>query len=560
MKKTEFTVLDWVVMVVYLIAVLIIPLVFYLQARRNKNFDSAKYLAAKGEKVPSVVVGLSIWATGLSSLTFLATPGLAFKTGWMWAFGQLTILLITPYLIKIIIPFYRRIKGSTGYQYLENRFNYLIRFIASVSFILFHIFRIAIVLYIPTLTLSLFIDINIYLLMFIIGLVVVIGTFLGGFKGILWTDAIQGFVLFAGIILIVIFGLALTDFSVAKIQNVLSIKQFEIKLASGGVIIIFLSSYVQNMFSYTASQDIVQRYKAGKTISTAYKSIYVNVILVAITILVFYAAGSVLYSYYSSLGYNVDDPKIIDSIVGRPNSPNNTLVSYFIVTSLPMGISGLIVAAVFAASQSTISSSLNSLVTTLITDVLEKKWKIKDKFKLVLSKIFICIFGVLGVLVAITIHVSGINNLISYFISIVGLLGGPLAGAFFLGLFTKKTNATGVMIGIFISFAITLPIWVLATFKFIVFAGEYIALVSFAIFMIVTYPASLLFKPKKETNLMNLTIWTKTKEFVQLEKLEKEVAKLERKAKKNKEISVQLEQKMQQIAQLDKIVFEQTNM
>ncbi|WP_215738367.1 sodium:solute symporter family transporter [Mesomycoplasma hyorhinis] len=160
----NFSWLDWVVIVFYLLAMLAMGAFFFLQAKGQKakgQFNNSKYLTAKGMKIPALVIGLSIWAAGLNSITFLSTPGLAFKTGWMSAIAQLSFFLVVPILIKFVVPFYCRMRESTAYAYLEKRFHYSLRAIASISFILFHIFRIAIVLYIPTLALSLFVNINV---------------------------------------------------------------------------------------------------------------------------------------------------------------------------------------------------------------------------------------------------------------------------------------------------------------------------------------------------------------------------------------------------------------
>ncbi|WP_033160897.1 sodium:solute symporter family transporter [[Mycoplasma] collis] len=555
--KNAFTWLDWVVMIFYMLGVLAVPAFFFWQSRKDKKFNSSKYLTAKNMKVPAIVVALSIWATALSSLTFLGTPGLAFKTGWMWVAGQLTILAITPYLVKIIVPFYRRIKGSTSYFYLQQRFNYSLRIIGSLSFILFHIFRIGIVIYIPTLTISLFVDINIYLLLFIISFIVIVGTFLGGFKGVLYTDAIQGFVLMLGIILIIIFGLAKTDFnsSTFKYHTLFTKDQWKISAAQGGIFFIFVSGYISTMFSYTASQDIVQRYKTGKTIATTYKSIYINIILVAITILLFYGAGSVLYSYYSSQGVDVDRKDAIDTIVGVEKAANNLLLSNYIIKVLPMGISGLVVAAIFAASQSTVSSSLNSLVTTFIDDILVVFIKIKEKTKLMLSYILTTAFGVLGFLVTILIAATKQQNLIEYFLGIVGLLGAPLAGIFFLAIITKRTNWIGALTGVITSFIVTLPIWILATITktFEFQTGVYLTIISFTIVILISYLVSIItnhFFKIKQNNLTNLTIWTKSAEFKKLIKLEKKLLKI---SKINQD-EIDYQNILNEIEKLEKIV------
>ncbi|WP_341501006.1 sodium:solute symporter family transporter [Mesomycoplasma ovipneumoniae] len=538
--KSSFSTTDWIILAIYMLSMLLLGLFFWYQEKNNKQKSTDSYLVAKSIKVPSIVIALSIWATGLSSLTFLGLPGLAFKTGWMWSVGQVAIILISPVLIKWIIPFYRQITANTAYAYLESRYNYLIRALSGGLFAIFHIFRIAIVLYIPALTLSLFVDLDIYLIIGIMAIVVILNTFLGGFKGVLWTDAIQGLVLLLGIICILIFGLVQTDWSKDGIyQSIFNAGQWKISAASGGMFLLFLGKYVETIFSYTASQDIVQRYKTSKFISGTNKTIYINAILTLITIFVFYGVGSMLYSYFKSQGFDVDAKNAIDQIVGREGAANNQLLSFFIIKVLPTGLSGLIIAAVFAASQSTISSSMNSLVNVIVSDFIQpirkfrKKAPIKDRIMLIISKILITFFGIQGMLVAFLLTYSGQTNLFDLFLAIVGLFGVPIGAVYMLGILTRRTNSFGAVLGISVAFITALFLWIFTNKRLvpenlvIQFASEYVALISFFLTIIFGYFGSLVytFFSKKEKNLTNLTIWTKTPEFDQLIALEKQIAK-----------------------------------
>ncbi|WP_069097154.1 sodium:solute symporter family transporter [Mesomycoplasma ovipneumoniae] len=545
--KSSFSTTDWIILAIYMLSMLLLGLFFWYQEKNNKQKSTDSYLVAKSIKVPSIVIALSIWATGLSSLTFLGLPGLAFKTGWMWSVGQVAIILITPVLIKWIIPFYRQITANTAYAYLESRYNYLIRALSGGLFAIFHIFRIAIVLYIPALTLSLFVDLDIYLIIGIMAIVVILNTFLGGFKGVLWTDAIQGLVLLLGIICILIFGLVQTDWSKDGIyQSIFNAGQWKISAASGGMFLLFLGKYVETIFSYTASQDIVQRYKTSKFISGTNKTIYINAILTFITIFVFYGVGSMLYSYFKSQGFDVDAKNAIDQIVGREGAANNQLLSFFIIKVLPTGLSGLIIAAVFAASQSTISSSMNSLVNVIVSDFIQpirkfrKKAPIKDRIMLIISKILITFFGIQGMLVAFLLTYSGQTNLFDLFLAIVGLFGVPIGAVYMLGILTRRTNSFGAVLGISVAFITALFLWIFTNKRLvpenlvIQFASEYVALISFFLTIIFGYFGSLVytFFSKKEKNLTNLTIWTKTPEFDQLIALEKQIAKNDSKLQK----------------------------
>ncbi|MGY6172126.1 sodium:solute symporter family transporter [Candidatus Mycoplasma pogonae] len=551
-SKAQFTWYDWLILALYMLAMLGMGFFFWWQEKRNKNKSSSSYLVAKGLKIPAIVVALSIYATGLSSLTFLATPGQAFATGWMWIVAQLSFLAAVPILIKWVIPFYRRIKENTAYAYLEKRFNYAIRAISATSFSLFHIFRIAIVLFIPALTLSLFVDMNIYLILTIVGIIVIVGTFLGGFKGVLWTDAVQGFVLISGIILMIIFGLAKTDWEKAQFQKIFTEKQWYVTAASGGMFFLFVGKFFETLFSFTASQDIVQRYKTSKMITDTNKTIYINVILTIVTVLLFYGMGSVFYSYFSGEGHVVDGDNAISGIVGREGAARNQLTSFFIIKVLPAGISGLIIAAVFAASQSTISSSINSLVNVIISDFvvsiqdrLLKKGKItkpiSDFNLLVLSKALIVFFGIQGLLVSFVLAWTKQDNLIDLFLQIVGLFGIPIAGLFMLGLLTKKTNSFGALFGVISAFLTSLILFIFTQDKFvgkenvIKFASEYRAIVAFAMTVILGYGASIVawgLNLSKKKDLTNLTIYTKTAEFNELINLEKRIAKTGKELKK----------------------------
>ncbi|WNM14369.1 sodium:solute symporter family transporter [Mesomycoplasma ovipneumoniae] len=546
-NKSSFSTTDWIILAIYMLSMLLLGLFFWYQEKNNKQKSTDSYLVAKSIKVPSIVIALSIWATGLSSLTFLGLPGLAFKTGWMWSVGQVAIILISPVLIKWIIPFYRQITANTAYAYLESRYNYLIRALSGGLFAIFHIFRIAIVLYIPALTLSLFVDLDIYLIIGIMAIVVILNTFLGGFKGVLWTDAIQGLVLLLGIICILIFGLVQTDWSKDGIyQSIFNAGQWKISAASGGMFLLFLGKYVETIFSYTASQDIVQRYKTSKFISGTNKTIYINAILTLITIFVFYGVGSMLYSYFKSQGFDVDAKNSIDLIVGRQGAANNQLLSFFIIKVLPTGLSGLIIAAVFAASQSTISSSMNSLVNVIVSDFIQpirkfrKKAPIKDRIMLIISKILITFFGIQGMLVAFLLTYSGQTNLFDLFLAVVGLFGVPIGAVYMLGILTRRTNSFGAVLGISVAFITALFLWIFTNKRIvpanlvIQFASEYVALISFFLTIIFGYLGSIIYSffSKKEKNLTNLTIWTKTPEFDQLIALEKQIAKNDSKLQK----------------------------
>lgn len=573
--KPQFEVLDWIVLSVYLAGVFSIGFISFFYSKRKKQTSTSSFFTGGG-KTPGWVIGVSIWATTLSSLTYIATPGLAFQTGWMWSFSQLTILFVTPIVIKWVIPFFRRMKENTAYAYIGLRFHKSIRFISSASFIIFHLFRIGIVLYIPIQALTLFIPINTYALIAIVGAVVVISTLAGGMKAVLWTDAIQGIVLLSGIFLILIFGLVNTDFNSPSFQyhTAFNNNSINVTALSGGIFFIFISNYVSTLYQYIGSQDVVQRYKSNNELRKTNRSLWINFGLVAIAILLFYGAGSVLYSYYSSQGANITfgDKENTSHIVGDivKNPRDNLLIPYFIVTVLPMGISGLVIAAILAASQSTISSSLSALSNAVIVDfvqVIFPKWKDKSKDKQLknISLILVGIAGAIGIGIAMWFTASGQANFIQYFLAIISLLGGPVVAIFILGIFTKRTNWVSALIGITLGLGVGFIFWIM-TQDFIdknvkwkidsVIWGP----LPFIISLLFGYGSAAIMgltklnKKIKIPETINLSIWTVSQEFKDLIRLEKFVEKLKTKEKKPNFDKLYYEKSLEDFERLKKVV------
>ncbi|OYD27186.1 SSS family solute:Na+ symporter [Mycoplasma testudineum] len=547
-QKAEFFVADWVVIALYLAVVFGIGIFAYFWNKRKKQSDSKSFFTGGG-KTPGWVIGFSVWATTLSSLTYFATPGLAFGTGWMWAAAQLTILFFTPIVIKWIVPFYRRMKQNTAYAYIGARFHKSIRMITSAAFIVFHLFRMGIVLYIPVVAIANFIDFDIYLLIAIVGILVVLSTVIGGMKAVLWSDAIQGIVLLSGIVVVVIVAMVNTNWSNAQSPRFIDEQSFSVSFAlSGGIFFIFISNYISTINQYLSSQDVVQRYKSNKETGKINKSLWINLGLAFITILFFYGAGSALFAYYTSLGAN---PTVAEVIHGNDTTlkpGSNLLMPYFILSVLPAGLSGLLIAGVLAASQSTISSSLSALSNAVLVDFVQlifPSWSTtsltdakKDKKVLIFSQIIVAITGIIGIAIAMLFAYTGQGDFVRYFLGIVGLIATPTAGVFVLGMFTKRTNWIGGLTGLLTGFAISIAFWV-PTQNFIpinsrlLLAPEIWTWIPFVATTLVGYSISLImekFIPQsiyvKNNNKINLNIWNTTSEFKKIILLEKEYSKL----------------------------------
>ncbi|GAA0348886.1 hypothetical protein GCM10008931_45200 [Oceanobacillus oncorhynchi subsp. oncorhynchi] len=225
------------------------------------------------------------------------------------------------------------------------------------------------------------------------------------------------------------------------------------------------------------------------------KSLWTNGALALITIPIFYGMGTMLYSYYSNSG-------------GLPEEVNTSaIVPYFIVTTLPAGVAGLLIAAIFAAAQSTISSSLNSISACVITDFKQRFFEKKKGNDVLLARLVVILAGVLGMTAALYLVSTNREETWNLFLDITGLFGVPIAAVFALGILTKRANTPGVFIGL--GTAAIVAYFVQGT-DLTPFA---VSMVSFLVSFVVGYLASFVFADKGK-NIKGLTIYTKNDDYV----------------------------------------------
>ena len=201
MHQVGFGAWNWVAVIGYLVIMLLIGA--YFTKRAGKDTDS--FFTASG-RLPSWAIGFSIYATTLSAITFMSTPEKAFLTDWAYIAGNIAIVAIIPILIAFYVPFFKKLRVTSAYEYLEARFGPSIRVIGSLLFVIFHLGRIAIVIYLPTLAITAVSDMNPFIVASLVGILCILYTFLGGFEGVVWSDFIQGVILLGGALMIIIIG------------------------------------------------------------------------------------------------------------------------------------------------------------------------------------------------------------------------------------------------------------------------------------------------------------------------------------------------------------------
>ena len=433
---------DWVVIGLYFVVMFLIGMFF---ARRTKSTDD--YFKAGG-RVPALVTAMSIYATALSSISFIAIPASVYNNSWLLGMAPLGIILMVLWAAYTFVPFFRRVNVTTAYEYLGRRFDNSFRLVGSLTFILFHVVRMAIVIYLPTLAIQQVLPtLNPVLITVLVSIFCVAYTSMGGIEAVLWSDAVQTVVLLLGAFLVIIVGFSSAPEGIgqgfkllADDGKIISPDFFSLDLAKSSIWVMIVGGFVNSIYSYVGSQDIVQRYATNKDENEARKSLFMNVPLLCTSVIIFIGMGSALYIYFhfkATLPENVN---------------GNAILPYFVVNALPVGISGLVIAAIFAAAQSTVSSSLNSVSTCMTADILEYfKPDMEDASKLKFARLSSWIVGIFSTLLAIYFIFNGQGDMFLYFQAITGLLGGPIAAVFLVGIFFDKVESKAVWVGFILS-------------------------------------------------------------------------------------------------------------
>jgi SSS family transporter len=459
-QRAAFGLLNWIVVGVYLLGMVAIG---YWFMRRKAAATTEAYFRG-GQHIPFWVAGLSIFATMLSSLTFMGIPARAYQTDVTWYLGQLPILIVVPLVVFCYLPFFRKLDLTSAYLYLERRFNLAVRLYASLSFILYHIGRIAIVLYLPALALAAVSNIGVVTAILIIGVLCVIYTVMGGIEAVVWTDAVQAMVLMGGAILclvLVVFRIdggagSICEIAVAdeKLLENLRWDNFDVSDGTTTAIVLFVAFLFNSLVPYTSGQDVVQRYVTTRDIGAARKSLWTTMWVSIFGSMVFFGLGVAIYAFYKT------HPAQLDPALPKADS----ILPFFIMQQLPVGVSGLVIAAVFAASQSTVSSSLNSVATTWVKDFDARLIRpdAADQDYLKAAKWVVVLIGTVGIAVAIVLARSGIESAFKTFQSIIGLTAGSLGGLFALGVFTRRANGRGAVVGALAGFATVMILKLLA--------------------------------------------------------------------------------------------------
>lgn len=435
-----FSVLDYTVFVVYMLASVAIGVWFVREQRTVKDY----FLA--GQSMNWFVVAISVIAALFSGISYLGAPTEVFEHDLTYAVSLLSFLVATPVVIVVFLPFFYRLKLYSAYEYLEKRFDLQVRVWSAAMFIIRVVFYLALAIYAPALALAAVTGLPLWFSILSVGLLTTVYTTFGGMKAVIWTDVMQFFVLFGGQLAIAwvaisrIPGGLTGTFDLAAQAGHLKFANFDWSLTARvtfwGAL---LGGLFNNLVQMGTDQISVQRYLTAKSLPEARKSLWFKLAVTIPLVLVFYLMGAVLFSYY----HTYPDRLPLDL------KQKDRILPYFVVSELPRGLPGILIAAIFAATMSTVSAGINALSTASIVDFYQRfRSQVPPPEALLrLSKWLTCFYGLLATATAFLMPLLG--TLIEATNKVMGMLGGPLLGVFLLGMLSKRANAFGTLLGAF---------------------------------------------------------------------------------------------------------------
>lgn len=506
--------LDYIVIVISLLISLYVGAYFAKRQTSTKN-----YYAASGT-IPSWAVGLSILATLISSVTFLAYPGEGFSDNWLLLVQGIMVVVVLLGLVWFVVPLYRKVIGISAYEYFEKRFGFFARMYSSLAFAFAHGAKMGTVFFLMGLALASIIGINTYLIIWVIGLVVIYITLKGGIEGVIWLDVIQGFMLIGGgllclgIILFSVDGGVTEVFRVAFESDKISFAPYDWDFTKLTFIVLVFNGIFYGIQKYGTDQTIVQRYLTAKSEKGAVRAALTGVLLSLPVWTLFMFIGTALYVYYTATLETLPAGIAPDAVF-----------PYFIMSQIPIGLTGLIIASLMAASISSLDSDLNCLSAIVVEDYYARfKKDVTDQQKLKFGKNVIVVGGFLSLLVASLYVFLGSEGILGIVFGLYAIFSGGIAGIFILGIFSRRANKQGLNIGIITCILFT-AYAVLTSQKFgsstLIDLGEWnfthheymLGVYSHLIVIIVGYTASLFFpKPDVHEDLTIHAWWKNRKE------------------------------------------------
>jgi len=470
--------LDIIVLLVYVAGVVAFGCWFVRKSRSTEQFMAA------ARSLPGWAVGLSIFGTYLSSNTFLGVPGVAYAGNWNRFVFSLSLPIAAVIAVKVFVPFFRRSGQISAYHHLEERFGPWARTYAVACYLLMQIARIGSIMFGVALALRALTGWPMAPIIVVMGTLVTAYTLLGGIEAVIWTDVVQSLVLIVGVLVIaamLLVGLPEGPgqvFTIGAAADKFSLGRFGLSLVEPTFWIVLAYGLVENLKNFGIDQSFVQRYHTAKSDRAAARSVWLGGLLYVPVSLVFFFVGTSLFAYYQTHpdmraevaetvaesqlradGVAPGDPRYASAVEDRAASLTakdlgDKVLPHFIVRKLPAGLTGLLIAAIFAAAMSSVDTSLNSSATVTLSDFYKRYCRpdASEKESMRVLHGATLFWGAIGTGVAVAM--IGVKSVLDAWWAMSGTFAGGMLGLFLLGLLTRRVRsaaaATGAVAGLLV--------------------------------------------------------------------------------------------------------------
>ncbi len=432
------SIIDSAIVLVYLAVVFGIGVYFSRNQKTTEDF----FLA--GKSVPGWVVVFAIVGTMIGSTSFIGHPGNVYARD-MWNLPSFFLLpVVMLFIMRFVVVFYRRTIRMSIYDYLETRFSYAARAYGAAAFIISRVADMSATLYFLALPVSYLSGVSVWWVILIVGLVTLVMTVAGGIAAVVYADVLQGVLLIGGVLTCLGIALFRPEGGPGAVLNTaweggkFGLGNLSFSLTHENIWFFLVGGGIWAVQRYALDQHIVQKYLVAKTDRQAQISALFGAIACIPIWCMFFLLGACLWAFFQLTGTVM--PADVEAV-------KDNIVPYFIRTQLPVGIIGLVVAALLAAAMSSLDSDLNSMATVIIDDFYARfRPETSDVQRLFAGRLTVAILG--GLAIVFSQLWIGIGTAMEFAVQLFSIATAGMLGLFALGALTNRANAKGAFVGI----------------------------------------------------------------------------------------------------------------
>lgn len=462
---SNFSFWDYLVLIVYFGAMVALGPIFARKSRTTEGYFVGN------RSLPGWLIGFSMFATSISSVTFVAYPADAYKTAWY----RMTLNYMMPVAIFVaavfFLPFFRRTKIVSAYEFLEVRFGPWTRLYAALAFVVMQMIRVSLILYLVSILIYKMTGLNVYVCILLGGVITSFYTVLGGIRAVVWTDFIQSIALWIGGLTSLFVAIYLIPGGLGQIfsmaseagkfsmmdlnaSGVLEPIQFSPDFTKKTISLFLLVGLGNWLWEYSSNQNVIQRYVAARDARQARIAIWVCCIFSIPTWALFMFIGTTLWVFFQVM----PTPESQAILTGEGGAKAEEILPYFVITYLPRGMSGLVIAGVLSAAMSSLSSSINSTSAVALVDVYKRHIATdkSDRHYVFVAKSFGFCIAIVMLIGASLLQMMQSTTLQDSATILTALTSGGLLGIYMFGFFTKTGDDRCILVGILCTVCFTL--------------------------------------------------------------------------------------------------------